>query len=223
MYEDKEEKELFELLDNHKALTFQSQLDLRSEFAKRGMSGKALSLNETILKMNAEINDFIYLKDLGFVIEKGQNSIKVTRSKKAILADVFAVILGLLIPIAGFIGILNLVIAYQNDDEFGISSIVMVIIYGAMMFLGIKFLSGIKRLLDFIGFNLSKEGSKITMKKRFDLKLEEVIADASSLNLVKVKEIMILKLDGYNVLSCSAKSITQKMTIEALFSVLRNS
>lgn len=222
MYEDKEDKELFELLEKHHALTFQSQLDLRDEFTSRGMAHKAESLNETIRNKVVDIKNFAYLKDLGFEAEKSQNSIKVKRSTKAVITDVAAIFLGFLLPYFGLSSIIGVIVDSQNKGEFDVSTIIMVLVYAAILFIGLKFLSGIKRLLDYLGFELTKDSGKIKMKKRLDLKLEEVTADPSSLKLERISDSMTLKLDGHAVLGCNANSITQKMTIEALYDALRN-
>lgn len=223
MYKDKEVKELLELLGSHEALTFQSQLDLQKELESRGLSNQATALDSTIVNTSSDIANFKYLKDLGFKIEKAGNSLKITRTIWAIITDIVAIVLGLLLSLYGFIKLLSITIfAPEGGNDFSISALMMIVIYGVMIIIGVKFLNGVKRFFDYLGFELSKSDGRINLKNRFDLKLEERQVEASSLQLQKYKDRLVLKLDDHDLLDSNANDIVQKMTIESLYKALIN-
>ncbi|MFS4494432.1 hypothetical protein [Maribacter sp. 2308TA10-17] len=223
MYKDKEIKELLELVDGHKSLTFQSQLYLQEELNARGLSKEVAVLDSTIAKTSSNIKNFHFLKDLGFKVEDVGNSFKVKRTTNAILTDMAAIVLGLLLSMYGFVKLLSItVLAPENEADFSINSVITLIVYGVMILIGVKFLNGVKRFLDFLGFELSKSDTEIILKKRFDLKLEERSVEASSFQLERRKDRMILKVNDDSLLDSNANDIIQKMTIESLYKRLRS-
>jgi len=223
MYKDKEVKELLELLNVHSSLTFQSQLELQKELAFRGLKAESTALNKTIVKTSEDINKFLYLKDLGFEVREDKNSFTVTRTTKSVLIDLLAIILGLLLSMYGLIQLLSItVFAPENGTDFSISRLMMIVIYGVMILIGVKFLNGVKRFFDFLGFELSKSDKGIILKKRFDLKLEECQVEASSIKLVTYKGRTILRMNDDDIFDSNANDIVQKMTIESLYNKLRN-
>lgn len=223
MYRDKEAKELLELIGMHETLTFQSQLDLQKELKTRGLSDHGVALDSTITQTLGEIENFNYLKDLGFKFEELGNKFKITRTTKAILTDVLAIVLGLLLSMYGFVQLLSItVFATKSDGDISLNGLMMIVIYGVMILIGTRFLNGVKRFFDFLGFELSKSEKQIILKKRFDLNLEERKVEASSFQLKTIKGRMALKLDDQDLLDSNANDIVQKMTIETLYRKLRN-
>ncbi len=223
MYKDKELKELLELVDGHESLTFQSQLYLHDELNARGLNNEGSALDSTIAKTSADIDNFHFLKDLGFKLEDVGNSFIITRTTNAILTDLSAMILGLLLSLYGFVKLLSItVFAPESEGDFSLNSVMMIVIYGVMILIGIRFLNGVKRFFDFLGFELSKTEKQITLKKRFDLKLEKRLVEASSLQLDTYKGRMALKLNGHELLDSNVNDIIQKMTIESLYNKLRS-
>ena len=223
MYKDKDVKELLELLHKHEALTFQSQLNLQRELVARGLSKEATALDNTVVKTSTDIHNFEYLKDLGFKFEEAGNSLKITRTIQAIITDIAAIVLGLFLSLYGFIKLLGItVFSHQDDDTISLSALMMMVVYGAMILLGVKFLSGVKRFFDFLGFELSKSDEGIILKKRFDLTLEERQVEASDLKLERYKDRLILKLDDDDLLDSNANDIIQEMTIESLYHKLKS-
>lgn len=221
MYKEKEHKELLELLAKYEMLTFESQIHLRNELNRRQLSISADDLNKSINDKISRIQNFEYLPYLGFKVEETENSFRVLRTTKAIITDILAVFFGLVFFGFGIIEIGKLLSSFTSGTEIGLLGIINAIIYATLVILGVKFLSGIKRLFDFMGFELSKSNSGITLKKRFDLKLEEIKTELSSVNLEEYKDKIILKLDNHDLLDSNANDIIQKMTIESLFQKLR--
>ncbi len=223
MYKDKEVKELFDLLGRHKSLTFQSQLDLQKELKARGLSNEGAELDSTIVKTSAIIRNFRYLKDLGFRISEDADSLKISRTTQAKVIDVAAVVLGLFLSLYGLVKLLSITLfAPEGNQDFSFSYLLSIAFYGGMIILGVKFLNGVKRFFDFLGFELTKSVKGIFLKKRFDLKLEERQVEASGLQLERYKDRLILKLDEHDLLDANANDIVQRMTIESLYDKLRN-
>lgn len=222
MYKNKEPKELLELINKHEMLTFGSQIQLRDELNRRDLPIPAEDLNKTINDKITKIKNLDFLPDLGFRVEQSENSFRVFRTTKALIIDILAILFGLVFCVAGFIGIVGLLSSLATGTEVGFSSIITAIIYVALGILGIKFLSGVKRFFDFLGFELSKSENNIVLKKRFDLKLEEQKIAVSSLSLEKYKDKRILKIDDDDLLDSNANDIVQKMTIESLYKKLQS-
>jgi len=212
MYKQKTDRELIELLAIHKKLTFQSQLNLKAELNLRNLQENIADLENTIKEKVSEIENLDYLKNLGFRADKFGESIKVTRTDKAVLIDIIAIVLGIIFCIIGFFGISGLIGSFLIKSGFSVFSILMTIIG----ILGIKFLSGIMRLIDYYGFELSNKNGTITLKKRFDTKLVEIQKSESLLELKEQSELMILRLENDDILSANTNNIIQKMTISEL-------
>ena len=105
------------------------------------------------------------------------------------------------------------VIYYARD-----SGLIGMIAFGI---LGIKFFSGIKRLIDYTNFELLSNNGTITLKKRFDTKLIEIKKNESLLELKEQSELMTLKLENDDILSANSSNINQKMTISELTKKLK--
>ncbi|WAC03024.1 hypothetical protein N7U66_05180 [Lacinutrix neustonica] len=216
MYKEKTDRELIELLAIHKKLTFQSQLNLKAELNHRNIQENITDLENTISEKISEIENLDYLKNLGFKADKFGNSIKVTRTDKAVLVDIVAIVLGTIFCLIGFFGILGLIGSFSSEGEFSIFSLITEIGMIAIGILGVKFLSGIKRLIDYAGFELLNNNGTITLKKRFDTKLVEIQKNESLLELKEQSELMTLKLENDDILSANTNNIIQKMTISEL-------
>jgi hypothetical protein len=87
--------------------------------------------------------------------------------------------------------------------------------------IGFSFFNGIKRLVDYSGFRLSNHAGIITMKKRFDLKLEEITEQASELFLESDEKKLILKLGDHTVFNSNVENIIQRLTLEQLANLLK--
>ncbi|MHB0757012.1 hypothetical protein [Polaribacter sp. M15] len=216
MYKEKTDRELIELLAIHKKLTFQSQLNLKAELNHRNIQESITDLENTISEKISEIKNLDYLKNLGFKADKFGDSIKVTRTDKAVLVDIVAIVLGIIFCLIGFFGILGLIGSFSSESEFSIFSLITEIGMIAIGILGVKFLSGIKRLIDYAGFELLNNNGTITLKKRFDTKLVEIQKNESLLELKEQSELMTLKLENDEILSANTNNIIQKMTISEL-------
>lgn len=216
MYKDKTDKELLEVLEQYSQLTFESQLSLKDEISTRGLIADTSELDAAIEDKISRIKNFEFLKDFGFKAETTDNKFLVTRTQTATLTDVFAVILGLIIFFLGVNGVVNLVMTFLNGDEIDVFTLAVKFAMAGLVFVGIKFFSGLKRLFDYSGFELARTDGDITLKKRFDIKLEEIRAKASDLFLDREEDELELKLGNQVIFSSNAESLVQRMTLEEL-------
>lgn len=221
MYSDRTKKELLEILEQYQMLTFESQLSLNWELESRGLVVDKSALELAIEVKMSQINDLEYLNELGFNATRDNGGVTVTRTSNAIFADVIAVIFGVLVFLLGVYGLGSLVSLFVNGEEINVFSLAVNLAMAGLVLLGFKFLNGIQRLIDFTGFSLSNHAGTITLKKRFDLKLEEIKEKTSELFLESDEDELILKLGERTILNSNADNIVQRLTIERLTSVLK--
>ena len=221
MYSDKTNYDLLEILEQHQMLTFESQLELSEELGKRNLTTEKKVVDEAIALKIGQINNLEYLKDFGFVAEFKNDGVIVKRTTKAIITDVVAVIAGLIIFIIGVYGIASLVSVLINGEELNVFSLAINLAMASLVLTGFKFFNGIKRLLDYWGFELSNAEGIITLKKRFDLKLEQIKEKASELFLDTNDDQMSLKLGKHTIFSSNVESVVQRMTLKELANILR--
>ncbi|MFS4455004.1 hypothetical protein [Maribacter sp. 2304DJ31-5] len=220
MYSEKSKNELLELLDQHRMLTFESQLELNTAFEKRCIAVNKSGLEATIAQKLEEIKNLDYLTDFGFSAQFKEDGIVVTRTTKALLTDSISVIVGLLVFLTGIYGIASLVSMFMNGNEINVFSLAINVALASLVGTGFIFFNGLKRLFDYAGFSLSNRDGAITMKKRFDLRLEEIREDASQLFLETENGELIVRLRERRVFSSNAENLIQKMTMEQLLKTL---
>jgi len=221
MYSEKSDKELLGTLEGYSLLTFESQLLLKQELVKRNLIQNISGLNQAISDKLTGIKNLEYLKDYGLIAHK-DNGLVVKRTTKALLTDVLAVILGLVVFFIGIYGIVNLLMTFINAEELDVFTLAVKFGVAAMVIIGLSFLNGLKRLFDFSGFELSNKGNEISLRKRFDVKLEEVKANPEALKLTEEDDLMQLKLGDEVILTSTTQNLVQKMTLEELAKQLKN-
>ncbi|MFX0558531.1 hypothetical protein ACOCEA_17145 [Maribacter sp. CXY002] len=222
MYSEKSDKELLELLEDHALLTFESQLCLKEELAKRNLNENISDLDQAISDKLAGIKNLEYLKDYGLSANRDENGLVITRTTKAMLTDILAVILGLIVFFIGIYGIVNLVMTFVNGEELDVFTLAFKFAVAALVFIGLSFLGGLKRLFDYSGFELSNRGDGITLRKRFDVKLEDLKASQDDLYLDYEDDSLQLKLSDEVILTSTTENLVQKMTLEELTKQLKN-
>ena len=221
MYNDRTKKELLEILEQYQMLTFESQLSLNAELESRGLVVDKSELELAIEVKMSQINNLEYLDQLGFNATIDNHSITVTRTMSAVVADVIAVVFGVLVFLLGVYGVSSLVSMFVNGEDINVFSLAVNLAMSTLILVAFSFFNGIKRLIDFAGFRLSNHDGTITMKKRFDLKLEEIKEKASELFLETDEEELVLKLGDYAVFNSNADNLIQRLTIEQLTSLLK--
>jgi hypothetical protein len=223
MYSDKSTKELVELLEQFHLLTFESQLSLNETFTSRNIQIDKRDLELAIKTKVDQINNLEYLKDLGFHATMQSDKITVTRTSGAVLTDVVAVIFGAIVFFIGVYGVGSLVSMFVSGGEINVFSLAVNFALSSLVLTGFRFFSGIKRLFDFSGFRLSNEEGEITLKKRFDLGLEEIKEKTSELFLENHEEKLVLKLGKHTVFNSNGANLIQRLTMQQLTSILKNS
>lgn len=221
MYNDRTKKELLEILGQYQMLTFESQLSLNAELESRGLVVDKSELELAIEVKMSQINNLEYLNQLGFNATIDTDSVTVRRTSSAVVADVIAVIFGVLVFLLGVYGVGSLVSMFVNGEGINVFSLAVNLAMSTLILVGFNFFSGVKRLIDFAGFRLSNHDGSITMKKRFDLKLEEIKEKASELFLETDDKELVLKLGDYAVFNSNADNLIQRLTIEQLTSLLK--
>ena len=221
MYSDRTNSELIEILDQHSLLTFEAQLNLQDELQKRAVVVDLSGLETTIANKLAQINNLEYLKDFGFQANKTADGLTVTRTTKALLNDVLAVIVGLLVFLLGIYGCINLVYTFINGDELDVFTLAYKFAMAGLIFIGISFFSGLQRLFDFYGFELRKLNGLVTLKKRFDVKLEEINVNPSDIHLDSDHDLLSLKLGHDTIFTSNGGNLIQSLTLKELAKELK--
>ena len=129
--------------------------------------------------------------------------------------------MGLLVFLIGIYGCIDLVMMFVNGNELDVFTLAFKFAMAALIFIGIGFFSGLKRLFDYSGFQLSNLEGMIVLKKRFDVKLEEIKASASDLFLETDEDTLSLKLGSQTIFTSNADNLIQTMTLKELSKELK--
>lgn len=221
MYSNITNSELLGILEQYSLLTFESQLSLRDELKKRAIVVDTSNLEASISQKLTEIKDLYYLKDFGFQANRTVDGLTITRTNKAMVTDIFALLMGLLVFLIGIYGCIDLVMMFINGNELDVFTLAFKFAMAGLIFIGIGFFSGLKRLFDYSGFQLSNLKGMIVLKKRFDVKLEEIKASASNLFLETDEDTLFLKLGNHTIFTSNADNLIQTMTLKELTKELK--
>ena len=222
MYTNKNDKELRVLLTNHRDLTLQAQLNLKEELTQRDIAYNINDLENTINSKMSEIKNLEFIDNLGFKVEFTDDFIRVKRTSKAVLIDVLAAVCGVLFSIIGLMGILGIISMFFGDGDYSVLFLIRSIIMAALGGFGVRCFNGVKRFIDFLGFELVNYQGNVILKKRFDTKLIEIEKNESSIHLDNESDLLILKLEDYDILNASANNLIQSLTISELTKKLKS-
>lgn len=222
MYNDKTSKELVELLGQQSLLTFEAQLNLKQILNEKNIVVDTEDLEQSIHARVTEINTLSYLADLGFKATTNTTGITITRLQKAVWGDITAVVLGGVVFLVGVYGAGSLVSMFVNGEEINVFNLALNAAITSLLLTGFSFFNGLKRLFDYSGFQLSNDtGDDITLKKRFDLKLEEVTKKSFELQLEADNNVLTLKLGNHTIFKANEENVIQRLTLEHLTKVLK--
>lgn len=222
MYTNKNDKELRMLLTNHRDLTLQAQLNLKEELTQRDIACNINDLENTINSKMSEIKNLEFIDNLGFKVEFTDDFIRVKRTSKAVLIDVLAAVCGVFFSIIGLMGILGIISMFFGDGDYSVLFLIRSIIMAALGGFGVRCFNGVKRFIDFLGFELVNYQGNVILKKRFDTKLIEIEKNESSIHLDNESDLLILKLEDYDILNASANNLIQSLTISELTKKLKS-
>lgn len=210
------------MLDQFHMLTFESQLSLNETLDSRNMEVDKSDLELAIQTKLGRINNLDYLKDLGFTATEHGNGITVTRTSGAVFTDVVSVFFGAIVFSVGVYGVASLVSMFVNGEEINVFTLAVNFALTSLLLTGFKFFKGLKRLFDFSGFQLSNTEGEITLKKRFDLRLEDIKEKTSELFLENHEDDLALKLGQYDIFSANGANLIQRLTMQQLTHLLKN-
>jgi hypothetical protein len=216
MYQNKNDRQLLELVSIHKKLTFQAQLYLKREIDKRQLDTDLTDFHQTIEDKRSKINNLDYLENMGFQSQDTNNSIEITRTTRAIIMDVVAIIVGLLFLVIGIYAVVTLVDSFNSEEAFNIFELLLNVGLAYLGILGFQFLSGMNRLIDHSGFKLLGLDQMITLRKRFDMTLSEIQKAPSSIHLNNSEEEITLQMDDVDIISTYSDNNVHKMTLKKL-------
>ena len=216
MYQDKNDRQLLDLVSIHEKLTFHAQLNLKVEIHKRNLNADLNALDQAIEEKRAKINNLDYLENMGFKLNDHREFIEITRSGKAVMMDLVAVIVGLIFLFIGIYAVVALIDSINSEDELNIFALLMNVGLAYLGILGFQFLSGMNRLIDHSGFKLLGLDQMITLRKRFQMKKIEVQKVPSSVHLSNSEEEITLQMDDVDIMSTSSDNYLHKMTLKKL-------
>lgn len=221
MYQDKNDRQLLELVSIHKKLTFQAQLYLKREIDKRQLDTDLTEFHQTIEDKRSKINNLDYLENMGFQSHDTNHSIEITRTTRAVVMDMVAIIVGLLFLVIGIYAVVTLVDSFNSEEAFNIFELLLNVGLAYLGILGFQFLSGMNRLIDHSGFKLLGLDQMITLRKRFDMTLSEIQKAPSSIHLDNSEEEITLQMDDVDIISTYSDNNVHKMTLKKLKKKLR--
>lgn len=212
--------ELERLLGQFEMLTFQSQIELKKELEQRRHNLDTAALENAIIKKREDILNLEYLDDLGFTYVENSDGFSVKRTNKAAWFDIASVLVGFLLIYVGLIGVISLSGLFFGDDEFSLFGFLVPLAMAVIGLTGVKMLSGLSRLFDYSGFELTKSASAIRFCKRVEFKTECTTEDASSVELMEIEDSLVLTIAETEVMAADRDNLVQRMTIVQLFEKL---
>ena len=206
------DKELVVILSEYNKLSIVAKRELKKEFASRNILDQEKLLTELdkeISKENQDITNLKSIGNLGLIVENNDpNCFKISRSGQAMFLDILAIAIGIIFSILGLIGIAN-VLTFSSP------------ILGVFLCLigvsGPKILiKSINRFFEYFGFSFEVVDDLFYLKKRFDIRLENIEGNVASLyidnsNDLMYNDISIIKVNALNSINKSTlKAILQK-------------
>ncbi|WP_124979066.1 hypothetical protein [Nonlabens xiamenensis] len=223
MYQNTSDKALLDLLEKHQRLTFESQLSLLNSLKNRSISCDTSALKESISNKKDKIKELFYLKNLGFQYEYlTDDAVKVSRTGWSIFTDACAIFFGLVLCFISIYGIFALINTFQADADI---SVFQILVNGGLIalgVLGIQFLSGANRLIDYIGFEILSINNEVTLRKRLDLKRIEKQADVSDIQFDNDGSVMGISIGGTEVITVPSGTLIHELTLRELVKKLQH-
>ena len=221
-YDHQSDYELKRLLGQYEMLTFQSQIELKRELGRRVNDLDTSPLENAIAIKTEDIKNLDYLKDLGFMYHENANGFSIKRTRKAVWYDVASIIVGIVLIYVGLKGVLSLSGLFFGDAPFSLFPFLGGLAMTVLGLTGLKMLSGMMRLFDYLGFELSKDASAIHFCKRIDFKTECTTEETSSVELVEIENTLVLTISDTEVMAADRSNLVQRMTIVELFEKLKH-
>ena len=221
MYEEATNKEVLEILDQCRLLTYESQIALKKTLENRQIQVDSTVLEQYLGNINTQIANFELLEAIGFKLVETKEGFVITRTSKAVWQDVMAIVVGLLFLLLGVYGVASSISIFLNNEESTILTLAINFAMAGLIFLGIKCLSSINRIVDYWGVKVERIKNEVVLTKRFDLNLTHIKGATATVTLVKEDQTFYLNLGNKVVLTSNTGNYKQEKTLERLVEVFR--
>ncbi len=220
LYQHHTDREIRAVLQESAKLTYDAQCNLLRELKVRALGMPTQDLEKHIEETEAAIDNLKYLKDLGFTYHQDAitQMITVKRRRTAIVMDVVAIFLGLLLFVAGLVYFWLLMAMFFGNNEFTLTKLFAYTLMIAAGMIGFRMLAGIDRFLDYISFVLEQSGTTVKLKKGGIKEIQKM--DTTSLKIHQEEEELILRAGEIEIMRCTADNLVHRKTLEALLQKL---
>ncbi|WP_299684963.1 hypothetical protein [uncultured Dokdonia sp.] len=222
LYKEHTNRELLSVFEERQALTYEAQIQLKDEILYRKLALDVKDLNNTIAEKSEAIKNLEYLKDLGYKSTGLEDTVRIIRMTKASILDIVAIVLGVVLSYFGLVRFIKIIFGFVGDAPFDLMAFLSdgaVVVIG---YIGFNMLSGFKRLIDHMGFELLSEKGFVRLKKRFDLTLETKEFKPEEVAIEINGGEIVLSLGNVPVITGSSDNLIQRMTIEELALRIKN-
>jgi len=208
-YHNFSDRELLDVLSKHNKLSIVAKRELKKEFESRNISDQNELLNKLdseISKENEDIDNLKHIDNLGLKLQNfDKNSFRISRSGRAIFLDILSIPIGVILSIFCLIGIANILT---------FSSPIMGVLLAVIGVPGPKiFINGINRIVEYAGFSFEVVDNLFYLKKRFDIGLEDIQGNTSSLYIEDSNDLMF---NNISIIKINAINTVNKSTLKAI-------
>ncbi len=222
LYKKHTNRELLSIFKERRKLTYEGKIQLKEEALSRNLAVDIDDLNNDIIKESEAIKNLEYLKDLGYRLTGTEDAVRVVRTVSAKIFDVVAIILGAILSYYGLVRLIKIIFDFFSDKPFDLTAFLMDGFIVVLGYIGFKMLSGFKRLIDHMGFELLSEGGVVRLKKRFDIALVEKEFIAEDVSIKESGGEIALCLNTIEVITGDSSNLIQRMTIQELAEKIKN-
>lgn len=214
LYKNHTDRELIAVLAQSAKLTYDAQGNLLKELHARSLGVSTNELEDQLQEKAAAIEDFVYLKDLGFTYKKENTTQTISRFLIAKIMDVVSIVLGFILFVVGLVYFWLLMAMFFGENEFTLTKLFTYTLLITAGMIGFKMLSGIHRFLDYLSFSLVASGEYMTIRKG-GLKAVQKMP-VSDLTIETREGELILVAGPIEIMRCTEDNLVHKKTLEAL-------
>lgn len=222
LYKKHTNRELLSVFKERHTLTYEAQIQLKDEALFRKLAVDVDDLNNSIVKESEAIKNLEYLKDLGYMSTGVGDTIRVVRTVRSKIFDVVAIVLGVILSYYGLVRLIKIIFDFLSDRPFDLTTFLIDGFIVVLGYIGFKMLSGFKRLIDHMGFELVSEHGVVRLKKRFDMTLVEKEFTAEDVSVKESGGEIALCLNTIEVITGDSSNLIQRMTIQELAEKIKN-
>jgi hypothetical protein len=222
LYKKHTNRELLSVFKDIHTLTYEAKIQLKDEALSRKLVVDIDDLNNSIVKESEAINNLEYLRDLVSISTGIGDTIRVVRTVSAKTFDVVAIVLGGILSYYGLVRLIKIIFDFLSDRPFDLTAFLIDGFIVVLGYVGFKMLSGFKRLIDHMGFELLSEDGIVRLKKRFDMTLIEEEFTPENVSVKESGGEIALFLNNIEVITGDSSNLIQRMTIQELAVKIKN-